>query len=88
MDKIIEFGRPIPFTNAANLTLKAGTRILGIWCSSSTSGTIAIGDGTVTHVGTTTLAAATWYRLPILIRKDSTLTVGGTLVATLVVVDG
>lgn len=83
-----EVGKPIPITNAANVSLTRGTRLLGIFCSSSTSGTISIGDGTTTWVGTFTLVAGTFHRLPLILHKDCTVTVGGTFVGTLVVVEG
>ena len=83
-----EVGRPIYITNAANATLPKGTRLLGVFCSSSTSGTIKLDDGTNTLVDTVTLVAGTWHRLPLILHKDTTVTVGGTLKATLVVVEG
>lgn len=65
-------------------TVKTGPgRLLGIFASSSTSGTVKIYDGTSTSgtllVNTATLAAATFYRIPVNFAVGLHVVVGGTL---------
>jgi len=64
-------------------------KLLGIFCSASTSGTVTIYDSATTGTGTkvvdtVTLTAGTWYTMPIGFASGIYVVVGGTLSATIV----
>lgn len=67
---------------ATNTQLSAGT-LVGILVASSAAGTIKVADGKGTIVNTMSVAAATWYPMPSDYLGGLTITVGGTLDATL-----
>lgn len=54
----------------------------GIFCASSSSGTIKVWDNTAASgaivVNTFSIAAATWYPLPFILQNGCFITVGGT----------
>ena len=57
-------------------------RMLGIFVSSSTAGTLTIADSLATLVATFSGTAATYYRLPLEFTGTLTITVGGTIAYT------
>ena len=57
-------------------------RLLGIFVSSSTAGTLTIADSLATLVATFSGTAATYYRLPLEFSGTLTITVGGTIAYT------
>jgi hypothetical protein len=66
-----------------------GSKLLGIFCSASTSGTVTIYDSATTTttakvIDTVTLTAGTWYTMPIAFASGIYVVVGGTLSATIV----
>ena len=67
---------------ATNATLTIGT-LLGVFVSSSSAGTLKFADGKGTIANTFSAAAATFYRLPCRFQGTLTVTVGGTLDATI-----
>lgn len=72
---------------SANVAPRACS-IAGIFCSSSTSGTVTIYDdpatGTTTKiVDTFTVAAGTWYPLPFSVSNGVNLVIGGTASVTI-----
>lgn len=60
----------------------SGARLLGIFVASTSSGTIKVQDGSTTVVNTFTPTNATFYPIPAECRGTVTITVGGTLDAT------
>ena len=67
---------------ATNTQLTAGT-LVGILVASSSTGTVKVADGKGTICNTMSVAAATWYPMPCDYVGGLTITVGGTLDATL-----
>jgi hypothetical protein len=67
---------------ATNTALKAGS-LLGILVASSSSGTLKVADGDGTICNTMSVAGGTFYRMPCRFRGTLTVTVGGTLDATI-----
>ncbi len=67
---------------ATNASLSAGT-LVGILVASSSAGTIKVADGKGTICNTMSVAAATYYPMPADFVGGLTITVGGTLDATL-----
>ena len=71
--------------NTATTTAVKATQgsMIGIFCTSSTAGTVAIYDDPSTTnnkvLDTTTLAAATYYPLPISMANGMTIVTGGTI---------
>jgi len=64
-------------------TVYTGTGgMLGIFVASTTGGTLAVADGVNTMIGTFTPVAGTFYPLPARFNTSLTLTVRGTLNAT------
>lgn len=66
-----------------------GAKLLGIFVSASTSGTVTIYDSASTTtttkvIDTVTLAAGTWYTMPIGFASGIYIVVSGTLSATVV----
>ena len=63
----------------ATTTVFAGTGgILGIFCASTTAGTIKVQDGSTTIVNTFSPAAATFYPMPARFSTSLVVTIGGT----------
>lgn len=63
--------------------------LLGIWCSSTSSGTIAVYDdaatGTTTNIiPTTTIAGVGWNPMPFQFQKGANVVIGGTFTGTAV----
>lgn len=67
---------------ATNAALGAGT-LVGILVASSSAGTLKVADGKGTICNTMSVAAATYYPMPCDFVGGLTVTVGGTLDATL-----
>lgn len=67
---------------ATNTSLTAG-KLKGILVASSTAGTIKVADGKGTICNTMSVAAGTYYQMPADYVGGLTITVGGTLDATL-----
>lgn len=64
-------------------TVYTGTGgMLGIFVASTTGGTLSVTDGVSTMIGTFTPVAGTFYPLPGRFNTSLTVTVGGTLNAT------
>lgn len=74
------------YRNITGTTTIKGDRlqVVGLLVASSAAGTIKITDGDgATVVNTMSVAAATYYKIPVKLKGDVTITVGGTLDATL-----
>ncbi len=77
---------PLPVTESQNVTPISSTTtvftgsggMLGIFVSSTTSGTITIADGATTKVATFTPAAATFYPLPMRFSTSLVVTIANT----------
>jgi hypothetical protein len=85
----LNVGSPRLVTSSGNVMPRPGA-LLGIFCSTSTGGTVAVYDdpstGTATQiVGTITLASGTWYNLPMTFAQGCNLVVAGAAVITVVV---
>lgn len=78
---VAEVGSATAFTASTTIT-QPGLKLLGIFVSSTTSGTIAISDGATSKVAVFSPAAATFYRLPFEVGTSLVITVTGTLAAT------
>lgn len=84
----------VPKQVSASGNVLSGDGIIGgVFCSSSTAGTLAIYDdaaaGTTTKiVDTFTLVAGTWYPLPFAVAKGINLVIGGTAQITLAYIGG
>ncbi len=86
-DQVLEHGDCTVVTAAAAFTPFPGSsatqaaqgRLLGIFCSSSSSGTVLIQDGAGnTLVPVFTAVAATYYKLPLTAYNGLVITFGGT----------
>lgn len=66
------------FTGTTTITVPGG-KLLGIFVSSSSSGTLKVQDGSTTVVNTFSAAAATYYQIPAEVTTSIVITVGGTL---------
>lgn len=66
------------FTGTTTITAP-GAKILGVFVSSSTAGTIKIQDGSTTVINTVSVSAATYYAIPAEVTTSIVITVGGTL---------
>ena len=77
------------YTNlSASALIKEGSaRLIGVFCASSSSGTLKIWDNTAASgailVNTFSLTGATYYPIPALARTGIFLTIGGTADITL-----
>lgn len=69
------------FTSTTTIALP-NLKLLGIFCASSTGGTIKVQDGSNTVVNTFTAVAGTFYPMPSELQTSLVLTVVGTLDAT------
>ena len=69
------------FTSTTTIA-QAGLKMLGIFCASSSGGTIKVQDGSSTVVNTFTTVAGTFYPMPAEMQTSLVLTVTGTLDAT------
>ena len=82
------YGNTAQSTQAETTALRGG--ILGFFCNSTTSGTIALSAGTASGgaaiTGTITPAAGTWYTLPIESATGIYATIANTLNVTFAVV--
>lgn len=67
---------------ATNATLLLGGKLIGVFVASSAAGTLKFADTTGTLVNTFSATAATFYQLPTAWVGTLTITVGGTLDAT------
>jgi len=67
---------------ATNTALVSGN-LLGVLVASSSTGTLKFADVDGTIVNTMSVAAGTFYRIPCRFRGGLTVTVGGTLDATI-----
>ena len=63
----------------ATTTVTGPGRLLGVFVSSSSSGTLKLQDGSTTIVNTFNAAAATYYPVPASFAGTLNITVGGTL---------
>lgn len=79
-----------PVTEAASAkyitatdTIPANSRLTGILCSTSTSGTLVITDGATAKSGTIALVAGQFYPFPYQFSGTGTFTIGGTAGITL-----
>ncbi len=86
MQDVAILGRPLRITATVN-NLNS-PMIIGVICAASTAGTITIADsaqsGGTTQLATTTLTAGTFLPLYMKCAGATTITVGGTLDATLI----
>lgn len=78
------------FTATGNVS-PVGASLLGIFVSSSSSGTITVYDSattttTATVISVTSVTAGTWYPMPVSTTAGIYIVVGGTLSATAVFV--
>lgn len=67
---------------ATNTALKSGN-LLGILVASATTGTLKVADGDGTICNTMSVTAGTFYRMPCKFKGGLTVTVGGTVDATI-----
>lgn len=73
-----------PYTNlSASALLNTGlTKLGGVFCASSSTGTLKVWDNTAASgtvlVNTFSLVAGTWYPLPFIAKTGVFLTIGGT----------
>lgn len=67
---------------ATTTIAQPGLKMLGIFCASSSAGTIKVQDGANTVVNTFTAVAGTFYPMPAEMQTSLVLTVTGTLDAT------
>ena len=67
---------------ATNATLKSGV-LLGILVASATTGTIKVSDGDGTICNTMSVTAGGFYRMPCKFKNTLTVTIGGTVDATI-----
>ncbi|MFI0489345.1 MAG: hypothetical protein ACH344_08710 [Yersinia sp. (in: enterobacteria)] len=85
----LNYGTPVAISSSKNVLPTDGA-MLGIFCSSSSSGTCTIYDSATTGTGTTIVAvfnltAGTWYELPITCANGFYIVLGGTAAITAVV---
>ena len=80
MNKVSEAGKRLNFT-ATTTQLRDGN-LTGILVASSTAGTIKVADPQGTIVNTMSVTAGQFYPMPCDFRGGLTITVGGTLDAT------
>lgn len=78
---VTEAGSATAFT-ATTTIAQPGLKLLGVFCSTTSSGTLAISDGATNKVVAFAPTAATFYPLPIEVSTSLVLTVTGTLAAT------
>jgi hypothetical protein len=83
-------GNAKAISTTANVKASQGA-MLGIFCSSSTSGTITLYDDAATGTSTAIAAvfnvtAGTWYSLPVAFGNGLYVVVGGTAAVTVVLV--
>lgn len=77
---------PQPVTESQNFTNLTATGtvttnsggLLGIFCASTSSGTIKVQDGSTTMVNTFSPTAATFYPIPGRFKTSLVITIGGT----------
>jgi len=81
MNKVSEAGKRLNFT-ATTTQLRDGN-LVGILVASSTAGTIKVADAAGTIVNTMSVTAGQYYPMPFEFRGGLTITVTGTLDATL-----
>lgn len=86
----VAYGTPVPFSSSTNVLASDGV-LLGIFVSTSTSGTVTIYDSATTTtttklVDTTGTLSVGWYPIPITFTNGCYIVIGGTLKATAVVV--
>jgi len=86
----LSVGNAKPITASANIKSSQGA-MLGIFCSSSTSGTITLYDDAATGTSTAIAAvfnvtAGTYYPLPVAFGNGLYVVVGGTAAVTVVLV--
>lgn len=80
--QVFEGDRRLNFTATTTAIADAGN-ILGILVASSTAGTIKVADGKGTICNTMSVTAGTFYRMPCRYVGGLTITVTGTLDATI-----
>ena len=78
--EVYEGDKRLNFT-ATNTTLKSGS-LLGVLVASADTGTLKFADPDGTIVNTMSVAAGTFYRIPCRFKGGLTITVGGTVDAT------
>lgn len=84
----VEAGQYSRRTATANIKASNGV-LLGVFCASSTAGTIQLYDdaatGTTTPItGSVSLTAGTWYRIPVGFSSGLYAVIGGTADVTIV----
>jgi hypothetical protein len=77
---VTEAGNALAFT--ATNTIAGRNKLLGIFVSTTSGGTIAVSDGATNRIAVFTPLAATFYPLPFEAGTSIVLTVTGTLAAT------
>lgn len=78
---VTEAGSATAFTANTTIT-QPGLKLLGIFVSSTSAGTLAVSDGATSKVAVFSPTAATFYPLPFEVTTSLVLTVTGTLAAT------
>lgn len=81
--KVREGAKRLNFTGTQTAILKPGGGLLGILVASSTLGTLKVADAVGTIVDTMSVVAGQFYPMPCDFATSLTITVGGTLSATL-----
>ncbi len=76
MEKVIEVGRRVNITTTT--TFKGWSALMGVFCSTSSSGTLTLADSQGNICNTLALEAGRYYPLPFELSGDLTATVGGT----------
>ena len=69
------------FTSTTTISV-ANIKLLGVFCASTSAGTLKISDGANTVVNTFSPSAATFYPIPAELQTSLVLTVSGTLDCT------
>lgn len=87
MSQAVNEGQAYKRITATDATIKTGQgqtgHLFGILCSSTTAGTFAVTDSNGTITGTVTPAAGQFVPIPCEFQGTLTVTVGGTLDATI-----
>lgn len=82
----VNYNATVLTASAAISPVTAGRRLGGIFCSSSTSGTVKVWDNTAASgtvlVDTFTVAAGTFYQLPAIARNGLYITIANTATIT------
>lgn len=79
----VAYGRPAPFSATGSPGILANVNLIGFAVHDTSSGSVKVEDSTGILFNTTTVAVGQFYRIPCRTTGQVTITITGTIVATM-----